>query len=200
MKHTLAFLFLLCAALSCHAAAHPAMAARQVPQVVAAGGCSAAGYSDNPATSGNQDFGDASHKLYIAAKFTAGATETICRVDVPIYKFGSPTFNITAGIYSHDSMNDSPNALIGTQSGTVSATTLGTSDPGTLVQFTGLSASLTSGTVYWVALWCSAEGDDSNQVHWSYGGASDSRFSLDGDGAGVWSGFGTRHLRFAFFK
>jgi hypothetical protein len=119
---------------------------------------------------------------------------------VPIYKLGSPTFNIQAGIYSHDSMNNSPNALIGSASATVSATTLGTSDPGTLVQFTGLSASLALGTTYWVALWVSGVGDASNYVIWSYGGAADSSFSLDSDGAGVWGGFGTRHLRFAFFK
>ena len=164
------------------------------------GGCATARDTDTGTTNGNQTWASSSPNLYVATRFVAAATTTICRIDMAIYKLGTPTMNLFAFIYTHDAGNDSPNVLVGSESSALSATTLGTTDPGTFPSFTGLSASITASTVYWVCMRAASVGDASNNIIWSYGGSADSRFCTDSDGAGVWGGAGTRHLKFNLFS
>lgn len=89
-----------------------------------------------------------SGSIYMAASFTAGSSYTLCALDVKLSKTGSPTFNLRAAIYSDGT---GPSALVGTASADVSASTVGSSI-GT-VSFTGLNASITSGSVYWVVIY-----------------------------------------------
>jgi len=168
-------------------------------KVAAGGSCSTARDSDAPATTGSQTWASTSPSAYIAARFTAAATATICRIDTAIYKLGTPSMDLFAFIYT-DQAGPSPNVIVGSESSALSATTLGTTDPGTLVSFTGLSASITASTVYWVCMRVSAIGDVSNNIIWSNGGAADSNFSMDADGAGTWNGTGNRHMKFNLFS
>ena len=116
-----------------------------------------------------------------------------------IYKLGTPTMNLFAFIYS-DTGGTSPNAIVGSESAALGAGTLGTSDPGTFPSFTGCSASITMGTTYWVGMRAASVGDVSNNIIWSYNGASDHSFVVDDDGTGTWNGVGTRHPKFALFS
>lgn len=101
-----------------------------------------------------ENFG-ATANVYRASKFTASATEIVCSVDLYMLKVGTPTFNIKVAVYSHDAVNDKPNALVGSWS----ANKAGADIPaGTWGKFTGMSASITNETTYWKVLY--TDGND----------------------------------------
>lgn len=109
----------------------------------------------------SQIFSD-STRTYIAAGFTNTTACTICKIVAHnISKNGSPTMNISISIYS--SLAGLPNAIVGTGSATVSASTL----PSSLSDFTftGLSATLSANTLYYVVIQADAT-DGSNNVNW----------------------------------
>lgn len=136
-----------------------------------------AGDSDSPFD--NTDF------TRLATDFVAGASTTICALEVEIRRVGSPAGTITASIWSESV--DAPGTLVGSASATVTASTLGTSM--SAVSFTGLSASITSGTTYFLVLEFSAAGTGSDYVQWQYysgAGASGREIDFyDGSWGGV---------------
>lgn len=164
----------------------------------AAGGVSCTTARDTWAdtTSGTFPFGASSaRQLAATGPFTAAASATICRIDIPLYKVGSPTFTMTAVIYT-DSGGTQPGTQVGTASGTVDASTLGTSEPGTWVSFTGASCAITSGTAYWVVVTTSAQ---DGEVDWPYGGGFGTGIEMTFNGT-VWSTEASRRGKFALFS
>jgi hypothetical protein len=126
-----------------------------------AGDFSGSYIADNP-------LGNAAQSKYFAVWFNASATETWCRVDVNLKTTGSPTFTITASIYTYS--GGTPGALVGSASTPVNASSIGSSYG--YITFSGLSASLTSGNDYCLVLTSSAT-DGSNYVQWRAGQISD---------------------------
>ncbi len=104
---------------------------------------------------------------YVGYSFTAGGyggtwsgTKTACSVTVNLLRIGSPTGTLSACIYSG---NTNPTTLIGT----CSTNTVNYSDVGTgitSISFTGLSATLTAETIYWVVIIGSANGSSGNTI------------------------------------
>jgi hypothetical protein len=101
----------------------------------------------------------------IATKFTASASYTVCSAELYLFSFSKayPTnyyHSFRVAVYSHNAGANEPNALVGTASDYVPALNIAsTNSDGALswsntpsTSFTGLSASLTSGTTYWLVL------------------------------------------------
>lgn len=129
-----------------------------------------------------QTLGYASNSTYGAFPFTAGSSYTLCGLRIRAHKTNSPTFLIYASIYS-DSGSNSPNAKIGTGSTAVSSSTFSTSPDN--VDFSGLSASLSSGVKYWIVLDASdSPRNYSPQVGIEgYSGSASDVWSLSADGS-----------------
>lgn len=124
---------------------------------------------------------------WLAVKFNAGASTTICRAVLRLSKEGTPVGNLSVAIYSHNGGTNFPNASID-DSSTVAASTLAASESD--FDFaTGLSAAVTSGTDYWVVLKDSSGGGFSgNGAQWHYQGtASGRRTALSSDSGANWS-------------
>jgi hypothetical protein len=133
--------------------------------------------------------------LHFAYKFTASSSYAVSKIELPLYKNNSPTFTVDAAIFSHDSGEDDPSSLVGSWSGTVNAADLPAAG-GTYVAFTGTSADLISGTVYWIVIRCSGY-DASNYIHWERDSVA-GRICRDQDGSGTWNVSTTS--RSAFYK
>lgn len=131
----------------------------------------------------------AASRIYIATKFTANGDYTYCGANLSLTKTGSPTMNLTVCIYTHDGVEDDPAdaGQVGTCSDAVAASSVGTSE--TEVSFSGMSAGVSSGTVYWIVLVSSAAGDVSNNIVWNladYVTEATERVVSDVDASGTW--------------
>ena len=105
-----------------------------------------------------------------AHQFTAGATYTACAADIWTAKVGSPTNVLYAEIWS-----DSAGAVgsLISQSASVAGSSLITYTTAAAipaVHFTGLSASLVSGTAYWIVFHPSPLGGATNFEYWGTAG------------------------------
>lgn len=124
--------------------------------------------------------------LAIACKFTAGGTYTITKADISAHKVASPVYDVKCAIYTDSS--SVPGSLVGTASGNVNASTFSTSEA--TVTFTGMSASLTSGTPYWVLLYAVSGGNDfTNYTVWDSIGTGATGSYIAPSQAGSWSAF-----------
>jgi hypothetical protein len=105
---------------------------------------------------------------YYGTRFIAESTDTICAIDVYLYKAGTPsdTMTITVHIYSDafDETTHLPNTSLGSSSVTIYAKDLTTEEAA--YKFTGLSVDLTNETHYWVVV-VSNEYDASNYFLWT---------------------------------
>jgi hypothetical protein len=100
-----------------------------------------------------------------ATKFDySGSTGTITRIVLYLDKVLSPTYNLNAYIYTHDSGANEPDAVVGTGSSAVAASGLTTSEAA--YNFDSVSAALANGTTYWLVMVASAGPDASNYVQW----------------------------------
>jgi hypothetical protein len=117
-------------------------------------------------TRGDGSWGDATDFSFytrIATEFTPSTSYTATAVDVWLREIGSPAAGtIQVAIYSNNSNN--PDSLVGTASATIDRTTFPGTD--TATRFTGLSASLTSGTKYWLVV-ISSTADSGSQLIWT---------------------------------
>lgn len=146
------------------------------------GGCSTGRNSNMVATSSSILSDDGN--LYMAQKFTASATTTICAAMLRLSEAGTATGTMTVAIYS-DNANQ-PGTLID-ESDTVSATSpAGTEGD---VNFTsGLSASVTSATAYWVVFkHLDSPTFDGNGVRWFYSTTAGSDRSMVSANGSTWS-------------
>lgn len=126
-------------------------------------GCSV--QADQQTGTNNQSgpLGDQSSNTYGAFSFTAASSYTLCAITVPLEKVGTPSYTLTAYVYSNSS--NSPASLIGTGSAGIATTSLGTSYAN--ITFTGLSAAITASTQYWVVIKStSAPNDNTNYAQW----------------------------------
>jgi len=122
---------------------------------------------------------------WVATKFTAGSTYTVCKIGMYMLRTETPaSFNITACIYSDDGgVGDAadPDSLVGTCSDTVAESTIGTSTGE--IAHTNVSADLTSGTSYWVVVYSDAvDSDNYARVSLTNTGAVE-LFKKSGDGS-----------------
>lgn len=96
----------------------------------------------------------------IASPFVAGASYTYTKGVFREAKVSSPSVNLSLEIWSDSA--GSPNAIVGTGSGLIAASTLTASEGD--ITFTGLSATIVSGTTYWLVVVASGIGDVSNKI------------------------------------
>ena len=148
------------------------------------GACATNQQSETGSVDGSYGIGKSATRQWVATEFVANGNYTVCAVDLYLAAIGSPTFNITAYIYSHDAVESDPDAQIGTGSDSIDSSTLGGTD--TAVKFENMDATLVSGTTYWLVTYCDGA-DISNYVNWSYdlSGAVE-LMKYDDDGSGTW--------------
>lgn len=106
-----------------------------------------------------RSFGNFSGSKWLAQKFTAAETCTIVKVGMVMYREGSPTQDIKVHIYTDNS--GTPGTLV------ASATDIPAASVQTegWVYTTGIEASVTAETVYWLVLQV-ASADSSNYYRW----------------------------------
>ncbi len=131
-------------------------------------GCTTSADVLNGTNNQSVPLGSGSGTTYGAFSFTAGSSYTLCAVQIPLKKTGTPSYTLAAYVYS-DSSN-APSSLIGTGSASINTSTLTTSY--TNITFTGLSAALTSSTQYWIVIVStSAPNDSTNFANWGSTGS-----------------------------
>lgn len=104
--------------------------------------------------------------LHLGSSFTAAASYSVSKATVRLQKTGAPSFTMVARIYS-DTGGSGPGTQIGADSvETLSATTVTASYAN--YDFTWSSPiALTNGTRYWLVMFVSANGDNSNYCQWA---------------------------------
>lgn len=137
---------------------------------------------------------------WVAGSFTASNSYTLHRLDVKLFKTGSPTWTMKAYIYAD--LTNSPNGgLLGTASANLSASTVTGTSAGTasLVSFTSMSVSITSGTKYWAVLGSSGSPHDfANYVSWQDFGGSATDFIYQSSDGSSWGAPVDTFERFIF--
>lgn len=132
----------------------------------------------------NRPFRDDADRLALGQQFTPTVTGGVCRVDVRLWKSGTPTGDVWIEIWS-DTGADLPNAQIGGDSSTVDVTTLNsTSGTATFESFTWVAdPAITSGTKYWIVVSSdvSISASDFLRVGTS-GGAASGRITVEDSG------------------
>ena len=144
-------------------------------------------------SNGSFNVGNNVSRTYGAGQFSAPSTSTVCRVDLSLFKVLSPTMDVYISLWSNNAtpMPDEPNAIIGSEFATpLNASTFSAADPmpaGTWASWTGLSFSITSGTLYFIVLRTSAQ-DAANYFTWASSGATSSGVgATDQDSVAPWS-------------
>lgn len=151
IKILLAVLFLCCQAL-----ADGCVVVVGQPTASAVCTCGTAGNSctgDDPSNVAMCYYAD---RRGLAQEFTASATGTVCKATLRLKKDGDTGNNPTLQACIYSDSNDTPNAVVGTCStNTFNVNTLTTSYAD--VDFTGMSANISSGTKYHITLFSSAQ-------------------------------------------
>jgi len=135
--------------------------------------------------------------IYWATKFTAPKDATICRIDCFLEKQGSPTMNVTVGIWGHDAVNDEPETTdqIDNSDSEAASNFPASGSPDWHSFDSGLSAEIENGETYWVVL-VGSTNDNSNYFHWHHDDASVESCKYDTDGA-AWDNY-TANKSFMF--
>ena len=137
--------------------------------------------------------------LWSANEWTASESATICAGALYLRRTGSPTGTIQLAIYDNTGATTKPGALIGTASGTVAVGTVGTTFA--LVSFTGMSASVTSGTNYYTVMKLSVDGTAGNQIEWGGTFHASRRDWVSSDSGSTWASWqGTEAYGFVLYK
>jgi len=173
MKKLLVFLFFMMIPALCFAGpvqrAHMAVIAGST---VASGGCSDITQDEcDVETQGDYDLGRW-HNMWRGVQFTASDTYTACSATALLAKVGTGgSGTLTVCIYSNNSTPtpDEPDELIGTCSDGVAASGITPGD----VSFSGISASLEDGVLYWFVLKIDNT-DYDNYIEWEYSSACNS--------------------------
>jgi hypothetical protein len=117
--------------------------------------------SNTAAAGSNTQLGSTSGTENLGNRFTAASTYSLTRVDLYLAKVGSPTNNLTCEIWSDG--GTFPGVRLGTASGNISASTLTTSEA---VYSFYPTASINSGTNYYIVLRANTTFDNANYVIW----------------------------------
>lgn len=185
MRTTILLLMLMLAGLPAGAAVQigPGRLLRSnLNDAVAGGSCSTGRDSNAVATSSSILSDDGN--LYMAQKFTAGASVTICAATLRLSEAGTATGNMTVAIYTDNA--NTPGTLID-ESDTIAATTPGATEGD--VQFTsGLSAAITASTAYWVVFkHLDGVTFDGNGVRWFYSTTTGTDRSMVSSNGSTWA-------------
>ena len=136
--------------------------------------------------------------LGFASSFTAGATATICKGTFELW-IGSGTLNGTLKLAIYADNAGLPGALVD-ESDTVNASTITgtTAETANTITFSsGLSASLTSGTTYRVAILRSSGATGELGVNW----VTNASFDSDVNNDGSWENYQTgQRIKFALYS
>jgi hypothetical protein len=120
--------------------------------------------------------------IYFASRFTAASSYTSCKIALYCKRTGTLDGTYNVRLYSHNSGSNQPQTLLATSANNP---TVGTTAG--FVDFTSLSASLVSGTIYWVAAFHSAGGDFSGiTLDYYEGTVASGRLMLSAD-ATTWT-------------
>lgn len=164
-----------------------------IVQPVAVAGCATLAQDHSGANTAQFNVGSGSSRAYAAGQFAATADRTVCRVDLPLFKSGSPTMDLYISLYSNNAATtpDEPNAIIGSEHATpVNAATISATDPiagGTWASWTGMSWSITNTTLYFIVVRTSAQ-DAANFCLWPcFGASTTGAGATDGDAVAPWS-------------
>lgn len=135
--------------------------------------------------------------VYVAAKFTAAETATICKVTIPFFQELTPDQDISVAIYSDNS--GEPGSVIGFVSNQVNASTFPASE-GTEAVFTGLVAPIIAATTYWVVAINNSAANDAEYVRWPavLNDAGDTK--IDANGTTPWDGSNAHKGKFKLFS
>ena len=166
---------------------------------VAAGGCStvrdsyttdADVFGQIAATAGNK---------WVAFKVFAGSGPfSYCKLELDLFKNGSPTGNLTGYIYSHNSTDDCPDALIGSGSGNVDASTLPAAYN---TSWTAFDVSATPASYpFWMVLTKDSVSFSDNVRIGRKNAGGDMRWVEDADGLGIWNLESARQARFRLYS
>lgn len=148
-------------------------------------------------TNGSTTQGGSSASRGLAGRFTASKSYTVTKVVIPLFKTGSPSWNLSVSIYSHDSGNDRPLSIVGTGSSTISTTTL----TGSITDYEFLvNASITSGDTFWVFMLGDGYQDASNVVNWDRYSVSLTNAYWVWTGATWSAGSNTRRMKLATYE
>jgi hypothetical protein len=155
-------------------------------------GCTT-GRDANTADQTSVTSGNSGTYVHFAMKVTPSASYTCCRCDLYLDRQGNPDYNLLVGLWSHNSDDNEPNALIGSESNAVAASTLNEGTE-TTVTFDGLSVALTASTVYWIVMRSTNAPSPSNWVRW-YRITATGDVRADADGVGPWTSVSTSRLQ-----
>lgn len=169
---------------------------RRVGKAAGGGACTVQKDSVTAAESDIAYIGADTAETYTAGQFTAGSTYTICAVTLRIRKVGTPTFTLNAYIYTNNAGN--PGTLVGTGSDNFSISSLSTSDGP--AAFTGLSASLTSGTVYWIVVKATSAPNDFTNYGYVSGANGSNTFKHSSNGTSWTNGAASIAIRFISYS
>lgn len=138
---------------------------------------------------------DSSTRQYLTCKFTVGASGySVARVVTAMRVNGTPAYNITAKIFSHNAGANTPDAQVGSDSNTVAAPT---SNGDVTLDFSAPIA-LSSTTVYWLVLYHSNYGASTDRTRWEYD-ANVGRMMQSADAA-TWLGSRDNNARFTLYS
>lgn len=124
----------------------------------------------------------------LSASFTTGGSGyTVCKIQCELGASGTvPSGTLYAAIFTDSA--GSPGTQVGTASGTIDRTSIAAGP--TFVEFTGVSATLSSATTYWVVLVASARDTDGvNGIYWILDSDGES-----GNAKGKWTSDGWESL------
>ena len=142
----------------------------------------------------NIEGGQYDNQKYLATKFVADSSYTVCNVDLwmsTINDLSSDVRTIQVAIFTDDA--GEPGTQIGTASDLKDLKDV-TGGASTLYNFTGVEALVESGQTYWVVLITSAAGSATTTFFWNGTNTGVTEVVMkDADGVGPWIALGTTY-------
>jgi len=162
---------------------------------VAAGGPSyVAKESQTGASAGTYTVGNSTANAWRGTKFTAASSYNLNRVDVYVSRSATSALTYTIEIWSHDAMADLPNTMIGTASASVANADFPDAED---VRTFYPSATIVSGTVYYIVM--KSSGVASDYARWHYATVSGQVVTYSA-GTSSWSSTSTaRTLKYILY-
>lgn len=155
------------------------------PLPAAGGSCNTAQDSFNGAKTAFINL--VSGRKFGASRYVPGTSFTCCKVTIYMEREGTASGDLSVGIYSDNA--GEPGSVITGFSSTVAASGVST-DTGTPIEFSGLSAALTSGITYWIVVQTTSSGTAGNSIVIDRENAASQQNYGSNDGA-TWSSLGT---------
>lgn len=174
------------------------------------GSCDTEVFSETAVESNTYPISNNSTSAYIASMFLSTATKTVCGADVYLQENGDlsgSSITMTVAIYSNscstcDRTDDSPGSIVTADSESDSLAWSSVDDGGvtTAYSFTGMSAEITSSTLYWIVFEASNY-DNTNYPLASGSNAAVTEEIMDSSDGSSWDlSSATRSVRFVLYE